>query len=148
MRLVEWGASRGLGLEAQAVLTSAFPRPDVVLDELLSLGFETVSMKPVLAGFGYSFSEGKLEELFASYDTFFVRLSREVRAGRATLLAALKGDLSLRPLWKLAFGVSAESRCIWGTTHIVADSAGDFYPCDSVLGMPEDRCGSLEAGID
>jgi uncharacterized protein len=146
--LTAWGKERGMRLEAQAVLTRACPEPDSISRHLLDLGFNSVTMKPVRAGFDHEFREADLPVLFSSYDRLFSQIENSLIADDTSLLAALKNDFALRPLWKLVFGIKAEGRCFWGSTHILADAAGDYYPCDSVIGRPEFRCGSLEEGVD
>jgi len=146
--LLDWAREKGIGLEAQAVITRDYPYPNLVLEHLLELGFESISMKPVRAGFEGAFREENLPALCRSYDDYFARLERAVAHGDLTLLDTLKHDFALRPLWKLVLKAKAEGRCIWGTTHIVMDARGDFYPCDSVIGDERFRCGSVEKGID
>jgi uncharacterized protein len=148
LALARWGEDRGMRLEAQAVLTADYPYPHLVAEHLLDLGFSSVSMKPVRAGFSRAFAAEDLPVLEASYDAYFSELERELVVGGRRRLAALRNDFALRPLWKLLFRLKAEGRCFWGSTHIVADATGSYYPCDSVAGMPEFRCGSVEAGVD
>jgi uncharacterized protein len=148
MALVAWARESGLSLEAQAVLTRSYPYPHLVLEHLLDLDFESVSMKPVRAGFEGAFREEDLPALEASYELYFQALESALLRDDRRLLEILKHDYALRPLWKLALGVKAEGRCMWGATHIVVDARGDFYPCDSVIGNAAFRCGSLDEGID
>jgi uncharacterized protein len=146
--LAAWGIERGMRLEAQAVLTRAYPYPDRVARHLFDLGFDTVAMKPVRAGFEFAFREEDLPALFESYNRYFIGLELSLASGDPALFASLKSDFALRPMWKLLFGIRAESRCLWGSTHVVADSLGDYYPCDSVVGRGDFRCGSLGEGLD
>lgn len=148
MALVAWAKDRNLSLEAQAVLTRSYPYPHLVLEHLLDLDFDSVSMKPVRAGFESAIREDDLPVLEESYDHYFEALESALLRDDTALLDILKHDYALRPLWKLALKVKAESRCIWGTSHIVMDACGDFYPCDSVIGDAALRCGSLDGGID
>lgn len=148
MKTVEWAKSKNIGLEAQAVLTRDFPHPDLVLEELLDFGFQGISMKPVRAGFSGAFTEADLPTLFESYNRYFQRLESELVKGERRLFKILKQDFALRPLWKMVLRMKTESRCMWGTTHLIVDAMGDYYPCDSVVGDQRFRCGSLEEGID
>jgi uncharacterized protein len=148
LELAGRGRERGMRLEAQAVLTADYPYPHLVAEHLLDLGFSSVTMKPVRAGFSRAFSAEDLPALEASYDAYFSELERELAGGRRGRLAALKNDFALRPLWKLLFRLKAEGRCFWGSTHIVADATGSYYPCDAVAGRPEFRCGSVDEGVD
>jgi uncharacterized protein len=148
MALIAWARDRGMGLEAQAVLTRSFPYPDLVLEHLLEHGFESISMKPVRAGFKAAFLPEDMPVLLDSYGRYFAKLESSLLDGDETLLAVMKHDFALRPLWKLVLKTKAEGRCIWGTTHIIMDALGDFYPCDSVIGNEAFRCGSVDRGID
>lgn len=148
MEVLRWAEGRKIPVEAQAVLTRDFPHPDVVVDYLLDLGFSSVTAKPVRPGASSAFSLADLPPLLASWDRLFARLDRELAAGDGAFLDAVKHDYWLKPLWKIALGVRSGRRCFWGTTHIVVDAKGDFYPCDVVIGNPEARCGSLDEGMD
>ncbi len=139
---------RGNGTEAEAVLTRAFPRPDLVLGHLLAEGFDAVSMKPVRPPFEYAFRIEDLPELLSAYDRIFDGLERDFAAGDFGLLKRMRHDFCLRPLWKLAFRIRATRRCIWGTTHVIVDARGDYYPCDAVIGDAAYACGSLDRGLD
>jgi uncharacterized protein len=148
MSLIDWATERGMPLEAQAVLTRRYPYPDLVAEHLLELGFSSISMKPVRVGFSEAFIEEDLPVLFASYDRYFDRLEASLIRGKHSLLETLKHDFALRPLWKLALRQGVEGRCFWGSTHIVMDNLGDFYPCDCLIGNRVFRCGSVGEGID
>jgi uncharacterized protein len=148
LSLVRWAEDNGIGLEAQAVLTRSFPEPRLVFESILDLGFHSVTMKPVRPGFEASFREEDLPVLAASYDRLYESAARAF--GRLDLpsIDAMKHDPFLKPFWKFALGTKAEGRCFWGSSHLVVDSRGDYYPCDSVVGRPGFRCGSIDGGID
>ncbi len=148
MEVVRWAQSRGIGLEAQAVLTRDYPQADAVVDALLDLGFSSINAKPVRPGSELAFTLADLPPLLESWDRLFERLDRDLARGKWDFFEAVKHDYWLKPLWKIALGLRSSRRCFWGTTHAVVDAKGDFYPCDVVIGDERARCGSLEAGMD
>jgi uncharacterized protein len=135
-------------LEANAVLTSFFPNPAQILEHLLDLGFTSISLKPVRAGYKGEFTEKNIDKLIKGYEDYFQLLEKQFLKGNFDLLYILKHDYALRPLWKLILKFRTNIRCIWGSTHIVLDAEGNFYPCDSVIGNKEYSVGNVIDGIN
>jgi len=146
--MIDWARSRGIGVEAQAVLTRAFPRPLRVLESLLDLGVHSATIKPVRCGFAESFTTTDLPTLRDAYDEYFERVDEALRNGNKRFFEAVKHDFPLRPLWKFVLRTRAEGRCFWGSSHVVVDAQGRYWPCDSVVGRDEFLCGTVKDGID
>jgi len=111
MEVVRWAQSRGIALEAQAVLTKDFPRADAVVDALLDLGFCSINAKPVRPGSELAFTLTDLPPLLESWDRLFKRLDRDLARGKWDFFDAVKHDYWLKPLWKIALGLRSSRRC-------------------------------------
>jgi uncharacterized protein len=138
----------GLKLRAEGVLTRLFPKPMDVILHLLELGFETINLKPVRSGTDVSFGPGDLPAWRDGYREYFRLLGDEMTAGRFGLFQALKGDFALKYLPRILLRQKIKYRCFWGINNYSMDSLGDFYPCDSLMGIPEFKVGSVETGLD
>ena len=143
--MIDWARSRGIGVEAQAVLTRAFPQPVRVLESLLELGVHSATIKPVRPGFSESFTPADLPALRDAYDEYFERVDGALRDGDMRFFEAVKHDYPLRPLWKFVLRTRAEGRCFWGSSHLVVDAGGRYWPCDSVVGREQFLCGTVDS---
>jgi uncharacterized protein len=148
LSLVRWAEREKVPLEAQAVLTKDFPYPDVVLDELLELGFASVNIKPVRPGYPGALGPDDVPVLLQSYDRYFARMDRAISRGDWEFFHMVKHDFPFKALWRYCLGTKVESRCFWGVNFLVMDHRGEYYPCDGVLGQPEFQVGTLADGID
>ncbi|MBN2534580.1 MAG: SPASM domain-containing protein [Spirochaetales bacterium] len=139
---------KGMKLCAEGVITKEFPYPLEIIKHLMELGFESINLKPVRQGTPYSFDEKSIESLIKGYDDYYSYITEELLKENYYPLKVLCKDSAIKPLWRILFHSKMNRRCGWGINTISMDHKGDYYPCDSVMGMDEYRVGNVHDGID
>lgn len=138
----------GYNLCAEGVITKLYPEPLELLKAYLEMGFSEVKMKPVRQGNPYSFDRDSLEKLKEGYRKYFSFIAERLIEQDYSILRVLSNDYGLRPLWKILLKSRRKVRCDWGVNSLSMDREGNFYPCDSLMGMEAYRVGSVESGVD
>jgi uncharacterized protein len=139
---------KGIGLTAEGVITAKHPYPVDIVEHLIEVGFERINLKPVRRGTPYSFDEKNIGLLKKGYLEYFSYITDELRNENYNILTVLAKDYALKPFWRILFNHRMNIRCGWGLNSISMDHNGDFYPCDSIMGMKEYRVGNVNDGID
>ena len=135
---------RAEAMDAESVITPAYPYPWRVIEYLREMGFSKISTRPVRSE---ETGSGGFDALVPGYDELYAVLLDSVRRGDYSLFTALRHDHALRPLWRLLPGYKAVNRCFWGLTHVVVDALGRYYTCDGMIGREGWTVGSLEEGM-
>jgi uncharacterized protein len=139
---------KGIKLCAEGVITKEYPYPLKVIQHLMELGFESINLKPVRQGTPYSFDEKNIEILMENYNEYFEHLTRELLDENYYLLRVIGKDSAIKPFWRILFQSKMNRRCGWGINTLSMDHKGDYYPCDSIMGMEEYKVGNVDDGID
>lgn len=110
---------------------------------LRDLGFDQVSVEPVVAGPGepYALTEEDLPELFAEYDRLAELYLRERLRGRGFNFFHFMVDLDQGPCI-----IKRLRGCGCGNEYLAVTPAGDIYPCHQFIGHEEWRMGSVADG--
>jgi uncharacterized protein len=155
MRGVERLRSLGCNPGAQAVVTALYPDVSEIYFHLFGMGFPEVAVKPVRARPDRPHAIGRnLAEICAGYDRFASRLlalpdDELLRRLLAIGMAAERpGDYFARFLVRVMERHRLERRCPAWLELAAVDTDGQIYGCNSLLGVPEARVGSVWDGID
>lgn len=111
---------------------------------LTGLGFDRVSLEPVVAGpeDDYSFREGDLPRLAAEYETLTRELLALYRRGSPLDYFHFNLDLDGGPcLAKRLTGCGA------GYEYLAVTPEGDIYPCHQFVGRPSFNMGNVRTGL-
>ena len=120
--------SKGLNLKASSVITSVFPKPLLIINHLLALGFNEVALTPVRPGYECSFYEDNIDALLDGYDEVFTALAKGALRNDFRLFRLLKDDLSLNAFNAFSQKIKMAKRCPFDD-QLVVNSKGDIYPC-------------------
>jgi uncharacterized protein len=126
---------KGIRLTAESVITGKHPYPLDILTHLIELGFERVNMKPVRRGTEHSFDVKSNAFLKKGYVDYFSYITDALLNGNYYILKVLCKDYALKPFWRILFNHKMNVRCGWGINSISMYHKGDYYPCDSVMGI-------------
>ncbi len=111
---------------------------------LADLGFQQISVEPVVAGPGddYAITEADLPVLKAEYDRLAEEMLKRKREGRGFHFFHFMIDLSGGPcVAKRLAG------CGSGTEYLAVTPWGDLYPCHQFVGNEAFLMGNVEEGI-
>jgi radical SAM protein with 4Fe4S-binding SPASM domain len=154
MRGLERLRDLGGGSSVEAVVTACYPDVSEVYFHLLALGFSNIALKPVRAHPQQPFAIGQnLAAICAGYDRFVDRLlalpGEELLRHLLTIGADHgTGDYFARFLMRVMRKVMLNRRCPAWVNRLGVDTDGLFYGCNSLLGVPEARIGSVWDGIN
>lgn len=139
---------KGLHLRAESVLTSLCPNPVEIIDHLISLGFEKINLKTVRSGTELSFNKNNIDTWEKGYRDYFQWIEQALLQQSYLLPRVLSDDFGMKFVYRILGEFKKEYRCFWAGESISMDYKGDFYPCESVLGVPECKLGDVEKGIN
>ena len=107
---------------------------------LLDLGFNNVSVEPVVAPDEYDFSirEGDLDTILKEYDRLSDMYLDSVMKGKPFRFFHFNVDLDQGPCL-----VKRVSGCGAGTEYVAVSPEGDIYPCHQFVGEEQFRLGSV-----
>lgn len=140
--------SEGFKIAICSVITNKHPYPLEILDHLITLQVDMVLMKPCRSGTVYSFNENTINKLILGYEEYFKRLKKWITVRNSKMLSLIKDDFGTRFLKYIIRGNVRLKRCGWSTRSIAIDGKGDYYPCDSFIGLENFKIGNIETGFD
>ncbi len=111
---------------------------------LADLGFEQISVEPVVApdGEDYALVPEDIPELLSEYDKLAVEMVRRHKEGKGFNFFHFMIDLKGGPcVYKRLSG------CGSGTEYLAVTPWGDFYPCHQFVGQEEFLMGNVDDGI-
>lgn len=111
---------------------------------LADLGFEQISVEPVVApeGEDYALVPEDIPELLAEYDKLAVEMIRRHKEGKGFNFFHFMIDLKGGPcVYKRLSG------CGSGTEYLAVTPWGDFYPCHQFVGQESFLMGNVDDGI-
>lgn len=111
---------------------------------LVELGFDQVSVEPVIGGADddYSLKEEHLPTLFDQYEKLALWLADRARASKPVHFFHYNLELERGPcLAKRVTGCGA------GNEYFAVTPTGELYPCHQFVGRPEFEMGSVRDGI-
>ncbi len=111
---------------------------------LADLGFEQISVEPVVAGpeDDYALREEDMYKLLAEYDRLAVELLERKKAGRPVNFFHFMIDLEGGPCVAKRL-----SGCGSGTEYLAVTPWGDLYPCHQFVGNEDFLMGNVEEGV-
>lgn len=111
---------------------------------LADLGFEQISVEPVVAGpeDDYALREEDLKTLLAEYDKLAVELLERKKAGKPVNFFHFMIDLEGGPCVAKRL-----SGCGSGTEYLAVTPWGDLYPCHQFVGQEQFLMGNVEDGV-
>ncbi len=111
---------------------------------LADLGFEQISVEPVVAGpkDDYALREEDMYKLLAEYDRLAVELLERRKAGRPVNFFHFMIDLEGGPCVAKRL-----SGCGSGTEYLAVTPWGDLYPCHQFVGNEDFLMGNVEEGV-
>lgn len=111
---------------------------------LADLGFQQISVEPVVAeaGESYAIKEEDLSLLKAEYDKLALELLKRRKEGKGVNFFHFMIDLQGGPCVAKRL-----SGCGSGTEYLAVTPWGDFYPCHQFVGKEEFLMGNVEEGI-
>ncbi|HHY34472.1 MAG TPA: SPASM domain-containing protein [Firmicutes bacterium] len=115
------------------------------VEHLVNLGFEKISMEPVIAGqeAPYAIREEDLEQLREEYEKLFEFYVRSARTGRGFSFYHFIVPSDGGPcVYKRLTGCGA------GVEYFAVAPSGDLYPCHRFAGQAEFKMGDVFSGID
>ncbi len=139
--------SNNIKLKASAVITADFPKPLEIINHILKIGFDEISLTPVRPGFECSFNNSNIKDLLIGYDEIFNTLESASLKNDFKLFHLLKEDMCLAPLFSLLRKIKLTKRCAFDD-QIVVDSKGNIYPCLYFTGHKDFCYGKITEGID
>ncbi len=112
--------------------------------EFADLGFEQISVEPVVAddADSYSIREEDLPQIFAEYDTLAQEMIRREKEGRGFNFFHFMIDLEGGPCVAKRL-----SGCGSGTEYLAVTPWGDLYPCHQFVGNEAFLMGDVDAGV-
>ncbi len=111
---------------------------------MLELGFDQLSMEPVVCAPGdpFALTEEDLPELFRQYEILAEDLLRREREGRGYVFYHYLLDLERGPcVYKRLSG------CGSGSEYLAVTPGGELYPCHQFVGDPRYRLGDVWKGL-
>ncbi len=111
---------------------------------LADLGFEQISVEPVVApdGEDYALVPEDIPELLSEYDKLAVEMVRRHKEGKGFNFFHFMIDLKGGPcVYKRLSG------CGSGTEYLAVTPWGDFYPCHQLVGQESFLMGNVDDGI-
>lgn len=115
------------------------------VEHLVNLGFEKISMEPVIAGeeAPYAIREEDLEQLREEYEKLFTFYVRSARSGRGFSFYHFIVPSDGGPcVYKRLTGCGA------GVEYFAVAPSGDLYPCHRFAGHEEFKMGDVFSGIE
>ena len=111
---------------------------------LADLGFEQISVEPVVAGpeNWYAIQEADIPVLKEEYDKLAVELLKRRKEGRDFQFFHFMIDLEGGPCVAKRL-----SGCGSGTEYLAVTPRGDLYPCHQFVGQEEFLLGNVETGV-
>lgn len=111
---------------------------------LADLGFQQISVEPVVAGPKEPYAIGKedLPKLFSEYDRLAAEMIRRHKDGKGFQFFHFMIDLEGGPCVAKRL-----SGCGSGTEYLAVTPWGDFYPCHQFVGNEKFLLGNVEKGI-
>ncbi len=111
---------------------------------LADLGFQQISVEPVVAGpeESYAIREEDLPKLFSEYDRLAAEMIRRQKDGKGFHFFHFMIDLEGGPCVAKRL-----SGCGSGTEYLAVTPWGDFYPCHQFVGNEKFLLGNVEKGI-
>lgn len=110
---------------------------------LIELGFEQISVEPVVADEKepYSLREEDLPRIFAEYDALAEYLVNTRKSGKFVNFFHFMVDLDQGPC-----AYKRLSGCGSGNEYLAVTPSGDLYPCHQFVGKPEFKMGTVFEG--
>ena len=111
---------------------------------LADLGFDQVSVEPVVAGDGepYALKQEDLPKIFSEYDRLAKEMIRREKEGKGFTFFHFMMDLTGGPcVYKRMSG------CGSGTEYLAVTPWGDLYPCHQFVGETDYLMGNVDEGI-
>ncbi|MCR5474390.1 MAG: thioether cross-link-forming SCIFF peptide maturase [Lachnospiraceae bacterium] len=111
---------------------------------LADLGFEQISVEPVVAGpdEDYAIKEEDIPQILEEYDILAKYLLERKKAGRGVNFFHFMIDLTGGPC-----AVKRLSGCGSGTEYLAVAPNGDLYPCHQFVGMDGFLMGNVRDGV-
>ncbi len=111
---------------------------------LMELGFEQISVEPVVADEkeDYSIRESDLPKIFAEYDRLAEHIAQYREKGGFVNFFHFMVDLEQGPC-----AYKRLSGCGSGNEYLAVTPEGDLYPCHQFVGKPEFKMGNVYDGI-
>lgn len=110
---------------------------------LMEMGFEQISVEPVVADEkeSYSLRKEDLPQIFAEYDRLAEYLVEKRRGGKFVNFFHFMVDIEQGPcVYKRLSG------CGSGNEYLAVTPSGDLYPCHQFVGKPEFKMGTVFDG--
>ena len=107
---------------------------------LLDLGFQNVSVEPVVTSpeYGYALREEDTDRILAEYDRLSDMFLKYAEEGKPFDFFHFNVDLNQGPCV-----IKRVSGCGAGTEYVAVSPEGDIYPCHQFVGNPLFRLGNL-----
>ncbi|WP_326974488.1 thioether cross-link-forming SCIFF peptide maturase [Caproicibacter sp. BJN0012] len=113
------------------------------VEHLLDLGFNEISMEPVVSEerLDYSVKEEDLPRIFEEYDTLSDLIIKRSREGKGFDFYHFMIDLNQGPC-----AIRRLRGCSCGNEYVAVTPSGDIYPCHQFVGQEEWKMGSVLDG--
>jgi uncharacterized protein len=140
--------NEGFDIGFAGVVAKLYPYPAKILKHYIELGASTANIKPIRAGSALSFDNDTVVELMKGYNEYFGLIKKWIVEENLQKLKIIKDDFGMRALKTLVTKIPVLQRCGWSTHNFSVNEVGDFYPCDSMMGIDEFKIGNVTSGFD
>ncbi len=135
-------------IHARSVITKNYPFPNRILNHLLDMGFDSISMKPIRSGNPLSFDKENIPQLLNAYKQLLEMFHQDLITERFDRIKKYKDDYSLRFIRVILLKQRVRRRCAWGRNQLVVNHLGEIFPCDSVLNIDRFKMGDVYTGVN
>lgn len=111
---------------------------------LFDLGFDQISVEPVICDekYDYSLREEELDSIFNEYDNLSKNIIEQKKTGKNINFFHFMIDLDQGPCV-----IKRMRGCGCGNEYLAVTPSGELYPCHQFVGIEEYKMGDLDNGI-